>query len=184
MTCLRDLMPDIAAAYHATPSTPADPWTRMEWAALASACRSDFAAIVTSRLSWFHVTDEPEPYATAEAMRRHVARGYFAVSRANCEHPVWSAADNVAFRTAHDILGHCDADSGFDWIGELAACAYHGSGLMPGARPALFVECIMQTGTAIHDGRFPAQKVGDPRPYMSPALADAYAQWLSDPFTY
>lgn len=181
---------DIAKAYHAMPSTPDDRVTRDTWHALAVDCRVTAWDAVTYRLDHYRITSDPEPYPAAELMIHDVlVRRSFTVSRANCGHPLWSESANIAFRTAHDIWGHVDADSGFDYAGELAACAAHGRWIRAEQptpeRVALFVECIMQTATAIHDGRFPDQKVNaDPGRYMSPPLRRAFARWLRDPTNY
>lgn len=110
------------------------------------------------------VTDDDESYPSAEAMIADVSMRRFVVSRANCEHPVWSPAENVAFRTVHDICGHYAASrdtlAGFDWEGENCACAAHFPLLGVSARIALFTECIARTGFAIARGGFGARKVG------------------------
>lgn len=181
---LRALIREVADAYDAMP--PLGPPCPMyaDWRALGDACRADAWTVAHDLGRGFTVIDDPEPYPAAECMHRDYARGRFEVSRANSAHPLWSEATNVAFRTAHDVLGHCRARSGFDWIGELQACAAHGAWLHLDARRALFVECVMQTGTAIYRGAFPVQKCGDPTPYMTPALRDAYAHWIADPYRY
>lgn len=138
-------------------------------------------------------TDDPEPYPDAPAMLADIACGRFVVSRAHSEHPIWSEAENVAFRIVHDVLGHYAASvrrgypaaymateplegrvtnrnpsvAGFDWEGENLACAEHVRLLQTrGARRALFTECIAQTGYAIDRGGFGPQKVGDCGPLL------------------
>jgi hypothetical protein len=134
-------------------------------------------------------TDDPEPYPDAAAMCEDIACGRFLVSNAHSEHPIWTVADNVAFRIVHDVLGHYAASiaggydldrqahraqgregvpdsvfyvAGFDWEGENAACAAHVRLLhTPAERSALFTECIAQTGYAIASGGFGPQKVAD-----------------------
>lgn len=136
------------------------------------------AASIKRTLDVFE-TDDDESYPDAQSMCEDIALGTFVVSRANCEHPVWSPAENVAFRTVHDVLGHYVASlgprfkstnwaggflgddvAGFDWRGENRACAAHFPLLGVSARIALFTECIAQTGFAIARGGFGPQKVG------------------------
>lgn len=148
----------------------------------------DRAAGIRLLLDVHEVTD-PEPYPDARGMILDIAAGRFRVSTANCEHPLWSAAENVAFRIVHDVLGHyaasierarpginagaglqpnrsqgqfVDADfvAGFDWSGEVAACTAHVRLLPRLARAALFTECLGQTAYAIARGGFPEQRVG------------------------
>lgn len=124
------------------------------------------------------VTDDPEPYPDAVAMVNDIARGHFVVSRANCDHPIWSVNENISFRIVHDVLGHhaasipnpvvgWDAVAGFDWAGENRACSVHFPLLPAVARPALFTECIAQTGYACAKGEFGPQKVGFIRPNVA-----------------
>lgn len=184
MTRLRDLIGDVADAYERMPDAR-DPRTLAVWRALGDDVRADAWSLVHDHLTTYRVTDDAEPYAAAELMHADLDRGRFRVSRANSEHPVWSPGTNVAFRTAHDVRGHWHARSGFDWPGELAACASHGIWVQPDARRALFVECVMQTGTTIARGAFPTQKVNAfPERYASPALAAAIGRWLNDPRDY
>jgi hypothetical protein len=101
----------------------------------------------------------PEPYATADAMHDDIDSGYLAVSRANSEHPVFTVAENVAFRLAHDYFGHYRTRAGFDWPGEKEACKAQSVLLSSDAFPAFITECLGQTAYRVHYGRFTVQKV-------------------------
>jgi hypothetical protein len=135
-------------------------------------------------------TADPEPYRDAFAMCADIASGHFAVSKAFCDHPIWTPAENVAFRIVHDVLGHFaatvkngwpadyagarlhaveqpptvqpDLIVGFDWDGENRACEAHGALLRtPDERMALFCECVAQTAYAIDRGGFIDQRCDD-----------------------
>lgn len=150
-----DRMDELAAAYAAAPTF--DPAAAPAWRALADDSLTR-ALLVRSRLA-VSETDDPEPYPDAPAMFRDLARGRFLVSRANSEHPLWTVADNVAFRIVHDVLGHWPSGGHFDWHGENRACALHASVLAPLARVALLTECIGQTAYVNVHGVFGTQKV-------------------------
>lgn len=115
----------------------------------------------------YDVTETPEPtaYASAEALFADLDSGRITVSRANSNHPVFSVEENVAFRLAHDVLGHYAARNArqpaqFDWLGEQTACRFHGFELRTGlVRAALFTEVVGQAAYALHHGTFAVQKV-------------------------
>jgi hypothetical protein len=148
-------MTEIADAYTAAPTFDATAVNGWRALAVDSTVR---AAFIRTRLLVTE-TDAPEPYADAPAMFRDIARGRFIVSRANSEHPLWTVAENVAFRIVHDVLGHARSGGGFDWKGENRACALHFPLLSAQARPALFTECIAQTAYCNARGAFGPQKV-------------------------
>lgn len=160
---------EIAAAYARAPMS--DPAAAEHWDRLA-AHSVEVAERIAADLS-VQVVRAAEPYACAESMFADIETGRFKVSRANSEHPRWDVATNVAFRTVHDVLGHFGARAGwgllagFGWAGEVAACGAHFALLQRGhgdvfadwaAAPALFTECLGQTGYAIHYGHFGPQK--------------------------
>lgn len=106
------------------------------------------------------VVNEPEPYPSAQAMADDIHKNrHFLVSRANCQHPVWSVEQNIAFRIVHDVLGHAVSGGDFGWQGENLACAAHFPLLTPTAQQALFTECIGQTAYAAYYRSFGPQKV-------------------------
>jgi hypothetical protein len=123
---------------------------------------ADSVARAAGIRTWLAVeeTDASEPYPDAAAMFADIARGHFMVSRAHCEHPVWTPAQNVAFRIVHDVCGHYASGGDFGWLGENRACDLHFPLLATqAAREALFTECIAQTAYAIHNHGFGPQKL-------------------------
>lgn len=150
-----DRLQAIAAAYAAAPTfdpSVAPAWRELADDSLARAAqlRREFAVIET---------DDPEPYPDAPAMFADLDRRRFVVSRANSDHPLWTPAENVAFRIVHDVAGHYITGGHFDWRGENLACSAHERLLSPGARLALFTECIAQTAFCNAYGYFGPQKV-------------------------
>lgn len=162
---------------------PVGPAAAESWRALAATCRAEARAIrsgapvrivgpdgrITVRSVRVDVVGEAEPYPGPAAMAEDaVVNGIVRISRANSEHPVWSEAENVDFRTVHDIRGHLASGGDFGWVGENRACAAHRDAI---ARPqwstrtrraaavAMFCECIAQTGYAIARGGFGPQRV-------------------------
>jgi hypothetical protein len=141
-------------------------------------------------------TADPEPYGDAFQMVADIARGRFIVSTAHCEHPIWTPAENVAFRIVHDVLGHYAASvangwhpdtehaaftvAGFDWYGEVAACNAHVR-LLPteAARKALFTECLAQTAYAIVCGGFGPQEVGFTGCYLPEPVHSQYVEFTN-----
>jgi hypothetical protein len=65
-------------------------------------------------------TEDPEPYPDAFAMCADIVGGHFLVSTAHCEHPLWTPAQNIAFRTVHDVLGHYAASVAAGWKPDFA----------------------------------------------------------------
>lgn len=186
---------EIANAYDALPAIELDalPWNVVRaWEALADDSQWRAQKIARDVLK-VDVTDDSEPYEDAVAMVRDIAGGHFVVSRANCDHPVWSVNENIAFRIVHDVSGHYAASyvppydapiwsndvAGFDWAGENRACAVHFPLLPVVARHALFVECIAQTGYACARGEFGPQKVGLIVPRIDRKLGDGYGLTLA-----
>ncbi len=121
---------------------------------------------ISSRL-YIELTDNPEPYATAEEQAEDIASGHFTVSTANSEHPIWSVQQNVNFRIWHDVEGHTGwVDGapvagapvyGFDRAGEVAAYNRSVETLPYNLKPVLFVESMGQLGGLIVSGTFPSQ---------------------------
>lgn len=177
---------EIADAYDVLPAIELDalPWNVVRaWEALAD--DSQWRAQKIQRELDVQVTDDPEPYPDAVTMVNDIDSGHFVVSRANCDHPVWSVNENISFRIVHDVLGHGGATSdtfgvaGFDWHGENRACAVHFPLLPVVARHALFVECVAQTGYACARGEFGPQKVGLIVPRVDRKFGDGYGLTLA-----
>lgn len=159
----------IAEWYHAQPSHPRwiyDIPTQHDiacvaWYALRDESRT--LANVVRKLVTTYDSIEAEPYRTAGEMFQAIEADHFEVSKVNCDHPLWTPADNVNFRIVHDVLGHYPACAAFDWQGEVAACVEHASHLSELAQHALFSECIGQTAYRCHFGHFGPQKIVLPR---------------------
>ncbi len=157
-------MGEIAAAYGSAPTF--DARCAYGWRVLAQ----NSVRLAHEIQGWLTVreTADAEPYPDAAAMLADIDGGHFLVSSANSEHPVWTTAENVAFRTVHDVLGHHTARSGFDWYGENRACSVHFPLLPAGpAHVALFTECVAQTAYAIGRGGFGIQKVASILPFFA-----------------
>lgn len=120
-------------------------------------------AIIPSPHRIFKLEIEPvavsEPYPTAEAMFVDIEQGHLLVSNINSVHPQWTIAENIAFRTVHDVTGHFLARSGFSWKGELAAYKSQRRWHSELAVEALYTEIVGQTACYSVDRVFPTQKV-------------------------
>lgn len=156
-----------ARAYRTALADPPEitPALADSWRYLADGCWNLWESI-SGELSIAAVPD-PEPYPGPAEMLADIRAGSFKVSAANCDHPIWSPADNVAFRVAHDLYGHAVSGGDFGWRGEMLACSTHAPLLDPRALPALACECIAQTGYAIASGGFGPQVCSD-----SPGIRD------------
>ena len=162
-------MAEIAAAYAKAPVY--DPKAAPAWKALAD--DSMRRAEVIKQQIEVEVVPDPEPYDTPQEMCQDVHQNkHFLVSSANCQHPLWSVEQNIAFRIVHDVMGHCVSGGDFGWEGENRACAAHFPLLDPLAQKALFTECIGQTAAAAYFRSFMAQKVA----FLDEFLDDAQAQ--------
>lgn len=149
-------MQEIAEAYAQAPVY--DPKAAAAWRELAN--DSVRRMEVLAQQIDIEVVDDPEPYSDVHEMCQDVhEKRKFKVSRANSEHPIWSVDENVAFRTVHDIMGHCVAGGDFGWAGENAACAAHFPLLSDLAQQALFTECIAQTAYAQYYRSYGPQKI-------------------------
>ena len=155
-TMFTDQLKDIAEAYSKAPVY--DPKAATYFKELAD--DSVRRAHILGQQLHVEVTDNPEPYPNAKAMADDIHKNkHFLVSRANCEHPIWSVDQTVAFRVVHDVLGHAVSGGDFGWQGENLACAAHFPLLTPTAQLALFTECIGQTAYAAYYRSFGPQKI-------------------------
>ncbi len=140
-----DKLEDIAQAYAKAPTF--EPKAAVAWKALADDCVAR-AKVLHNQLH-VEVTDDPEPYGSAEEMAKDVhEKKHIFISRAGANHPVWTVEQVVAFRLVHDVMGHVVAGAGFDWAGENKATAAHMPLLTEDAQKALFVESVAQTAYA------------------------------------
>jgi hypothetical protein len=151
-----DQLQPIAEAYAKAPVY--DPKAAAAFKALAddSQRRAD---VLRNQLE-IEETNDPEPYPHAQAQADDIhKRQHYTVSRANCDHPIWTPEQNVNFRIVHDVLGHAVSGGDFGWEGENAACRAHFPLLSEEAQKALFTECLSQTAYAAHYRHFGPQKV-------------------------
>lgn len=148
---------DKAAIAHSYDSQPSDPTLQPHWDALANEC----VRIANILDAQYHISysHESEPYASAQAMFDDLNNGYFVVSLANCEHPIFTPEENVAWRTVHDILGHYRSGGTFSWIGEQLAWNSQASYHSELAQLALKTEILGQTASYSVNGTFPTQKL-------------------------
>jgi hypothetical protein len=132
-------LPEIAEAYRDAPIY--DPKAVAAWKALGDDSVHRLAVLAGQ----LHVepTNEPQPYASADDMRKdvHEKRHYY-LTRAGTAHPVWTSDQTAAFRAVHDILGHGVAGGHYDWPGRNLAAAAHAPLLEPLAQQALFAETV------------------------------------------
>src|SRR5260370_40869408 len=66
-------------------------------------------------------TSDPCHYRNTAHVRRDVAEGKLFISTYALEHPVFTPAENLAFRFVHDVLGHSTEDADVSCLGECAA---------------------------------------------------------------
>lgn len=157
---------EIAKAYAQLPAF--DEKAAPAWKALAA--ESKIQADAIRQQITVDITDDPEPYMTAKEMVDDIHKNkHFTVSRANCDHPIWSVEDNVNFRIVHDVLGHAQSGGDFSWRGENLACGVHFPLVSPLAREALFTECIGQVAYRSAFKGFGPQKIGLLSQHLAPA---------------
>lgn len=160
-----DQKDEIAAAYAKMPAF--DPKAAPAFQALAA--ESNVQATAIKGQITVEVTDEPDPYPNADAMREDIHKNHhFKVTRANADHPVWSKEDVINFRIVHDVLGYAQSGADFSWKGENLACGTHFPLVSPLAREALFTECIGQAAYKASSRGFGPQKVGLMSKFLHP----------------
>jgi hypothetical protein len=101
-----------------------------------------------------------DEYKTASEMRNSFeSTGILKISIDYSEHPVFSVADNIVFRTIHDYMAHILGGHDFGAKGEIASYNRHAKLAPKEAIPALFTEVIGQACVAVTTGTFPKQKI-------------------------
>lgn len=137
-----DRLEEIAKAYAKAPIY--DPKAAPAWKELADDSMARYA-ILADQLE-IEVVDDPDPYEDIQAMCDDVKNNqHFLVSRAQTNHPVWTAEQQIAYRAVHDVLGHCVSGGDYSWEGENRACAAHFPLLTRNAQQALFSEALGQS---------------------------------------
>jgi hypothetical protein len=127
------------------------------WQKLGDLCRQQAADL--GKVFELHVLDE-DPYASAEEMQADIDQHVYKVTTQHSNHPVWDVDTNVAFRIAHDILGHGSRRSDFSFKGEVQAYQGQCDWTSVDMWPALFSEVIAQSAYANCHHLFGEQKVG------------------------
>jgi len=149
---LREFSSDVVAAY-AADERLFDPPHRASWDLLLREAQRLVAAlrpVLEIRFVPF------EAYTGPDDLREDVLQNYrLEVSTLHCEHPLWSPAENCAFRVAHDILGHVLHPHAFSLVGEYLAFHEHMRRTDPGARQALFTEVCVYASIRYTVGEYP-----------------------------
>lgn len=134
-----DKQEPIAQAYAKAPLF--DPKAAAAWKELADDSLAR-AAQLSAQLQ-IEVTDDPHPYTSPQELWKDVTKKqHLFVSRAASDHPVWTEDQVIAFRIAHNVLGHAAAGGDFGWTGTNLAAAAHMPYLSPTAQQALFTETV------------------------------------------
>lgn len=163
-----DQLGEIAAAYAQAPLY--DPKAAGAWKALADDCMRRLE-VIQDHLHIEH-TDDPVPYTSLGEMADDVLKKkQIVISRQNLEHPVWSSREMLAFRTCHDVLGHCVGGGDFGWVGQNAATAAHMPLLTPAAQRALFTETIGRTAFHNYYRTYGPTKIAFLDEHVDPAQA-------------
>lgn len=159
-------LPEVAQAYLKAPIY--DPKAVGGWMELAqdSVRRAD---ALRHHLT-IEPTDHPEPYETPQKMWEDVhKKGHYYASRADSDHPLWTGDQAVAFRTVHDVLGHCVSGGDFGWSGTNRATRAHLPLLSPEAQRALFTETIGRKAFGTYYRSFPTHKIAYLKDFIDPA---------------
>ena len=101
-----------------------------------------------------------DEYKTQSEMKQSFTEtGVLKISIDYSNHPVFSVADNIVFRTVHDYIVHILGGHDFGAKGEIASYNRHAKLAPKEAIPALFTEVIGQASTTLSSGSFPKQKI-------------------------
>jgi hypothetical protein len=166
-TSFLDSWQEIADAYNTRPLV--DESALSSWQSLARDSRR-WADRVRRRLDVI-VVDNAEPYDSRSDMCADIeTHKRFLVSRVNCEHPVWTPEENIAFRIVHDVLGHCRSGGEFSWTGENLAFAHHALTVRAVSLCALFTEVVGQTAVYKTERTHAVQKVAILHEFIDPIL--------------
>ncbi len=101
-----------------------------------------------------------DEYQTQSEMKSSFENtGILKISMDYSDHPVFSVADNIVFRTVHDYIVHILGNHDFGSKGEIASYNRHAKMAPPAAIPALFTEVVGQVCYTIKNNSFPKQKI-------------------------
>lgn len=165
-TAFTGQMQEIAQAYAKAPIF--EPKAATAWKELAddSVAR---ARVLMDQIEVEPVND-PAPYESLEEMCEDIKKKkHLFISLYNLQHPVWTRDQYVAFRVAHNVLGHCAANGDWSWEGENLATGAHMALLSPTAQQALFSETLGQSAYAAFYQAPGPQKVSLLKDYMEDA---------------
>lgn len=149
---LREFSSDVVAAY-AADERLIDPPHRASWDLLLREAQRMVAALQPL----LEIRCVPfESYTGPDDMREDVLQNHrLEISTLHCEHPLWTPAENCAFRVAHDILGHVLHPHAFSLVGEYLAFHEHMRLTAPGAGQALFTEVCVYASIRYTVGSYP-----------------------------
>jgi hypothetical protein len=101
-----------------------------------------------------------DEYKTQSEMKKSFQdTGVLKISIDYSEHPIFSVADNIVFRTVHDYIVHILGNYNFGLEGEIGAYNRHAKLAPKEAVPAIFTEVVGQACVTITHGGFPKQKI-------------------------
>jgi hypothetical protein len=162
----------IGASYDSMPII--DPKAVALWQKLGQVCLEQAANLRTV----YNITrwDDRDPYTSSDEMFADIANGAYQVTSLHSTHPVWDVETNVAFRIAHDLLGHGSSGGEFSLYGEILA--YQGQCMNTPEElwPVLFTEIVAQTCFLNVHHFFSVQKVGLLN--LSQQEIDAHVAWI------
>ena len=162
------------AEWYATAPT-ADIISQSSWVHLAAYVTERLALHLCAGLQIIPTAD-PEPYATAADQGLDIATNLrLLVSTAYCDHPIWPAHVNVAYRVWHDVEGHGPGAYALPFTvdGELRAWERSAPDLPAAALPAAFTETVGQLAYAAVTGDFGEQRaVLPPARYLTATIVD------------
>ena len=104
--------------------------------------------------------EKGDEYKTQSEMKSSFNKtGILKISIDYSNHPVFSVADNIVFRTVHDYIVHILGNHDFGAKGEIASYNRHAKLAPKDAIPALFTEVCGQALTTVATDSFPKQKI-------------------------
>lgn len=118
---------DVAADYIRAKSRPITTAEAQAYDEAAIYYRRRASELQSTHKLTITMTDDPDPYPTAEAQAYDLrVHQNFRVSTAYCHHEVFDTYTNVAYRIVHDIVGHGMLPDGpaFTVAGELTAWSH------------------------------------------------------------
>ena len=104
--------------------------------------------------------DPDDEYKTQSQMKQSFNEtGILKISCDYSDHPIFSVADNIVFRTVHDYIVHILGNHDFGAKGEIASYNRHAKLAPKEAIPAIFTEVLGQAAVTVTTNSFPKQKI-------------------------